>query len=496
MAEKLLLMIQYECHRAEIPIPWDTIVHRIQPGSSGPAATQMLNKLRDILVVEGHMIPPPLGKTTIPQDPTIRGFIRDFTKEAPNAVRVVGWTEKIINRKESYKEPGVVCGSGNYVRDSSGRRSITGRNKQRPRVKLPEDYLKAQEEAKKSVSKSRRQRCERSKRAKCDGEERSELADPADLPSDEEWDPKVTKKAKTARRPRNSAVKVEPQSDGEAASVISASSIMHFGSNDEATPKDRSLTIKLLLSPEKLAMFPAGTSGPTISGSNAMEIDSMNGYDDDATDADIEYAAADEEYDEVDEAYEEVAEGGDQQDEHQFLSPRSLFEKQFAGLPDISYRGPFEHGTLDEYRAAIEAGTDPKLNGRKYKNRSEGVYPNLVSPSGHMTYAESVAYAQASSQASDFQPATEALFTNANSFAGAGIHHPIPTHLNLKFGALGLDPSDDPFVDRSIHTPPHAPLPFDMAQQLAGNCTPPYHTFAPQVSSSVSPKLSHCFVFD
>jgi hypothetical protein len=456
----------------------------------------MINKLRDILIVEGHMIPPPLGKTNVPRDPTIRALVRDFSSQDPEKIRVVRWDEKVEHRKESYQEPGVIRGSGNYVRASDGRRSTTSNNKKRPKMKLPDEYLKSQKEAKMGVQKnSQRKRREKGKRSKGNLEERDELADPADLPSDEEWNPKVTKKAKNSRRPRKSAVKVEPQSDGGAADFNSALSMMRFGSNDATVSKHRSLPIKLPISPEKLAKWPAGSSGTPVSETQTMQIDSTVDYEDDATEADIQYAEDDEAYEEVDEDYEEPAEDGVHQEELQFVSPNSLFKKHFGELPDISYRGLFEHGTLDEYSAAIKAGTDPKLNGQKYKKSSSFITSNLASPLVHMTYAESVALAQANSQPSNLLSAADALFTNANSFAAAGIHLPVPMHLNSQFGALGLD-SDDPFEDHPVHTPQYAPQPYDMAEQIAKNHTPPYPTFGSQISSFVSSALSGCFVFD
>ena len=100
MIEKLILHVQYECHRRGLQIPWDHVVHRLSPGSSGPSALQYLNKLRDVLVIEGHMVPPLLGKVTVKQDPSIRGYIRDMNDEIPTTTRTVRWDEKCEDRKE------------------------------------------------------------------------------------------------------------------------------------------------------------------------------------------------------------------------------------------------------------------------------------------------------------------------------------------------------------------------------------------------------------
>jgi hypothetical protein len=107
MIEKLMLHIQYECHRRGIIIPWDHIVHRLNPGSSGPSALQHLNKMRDVLVTEGHLVPPLLGKVTVKQDPSIRGFVRDMDAELPTTTRIVRWDEPIEDRKEYVSSPSI-----------------------------------------------------------------------------------------------------------------------------------------------------------------------------------------------------------------------------------------------------------------------------------------------------------------------------------------------------------------------------------------------------
>ncbi|TQS35545.1 hypothetical protein Golomagni_04034 [Golovinomyces magnicellulatus] len=131
MMEKLLLNIQYECFKAKIRIPWDEIVHRLEPyvtsqnfhhqhivdlkhrGCSGPSAVQMLNKMRDVLIVEGHMIPPAMGNGIQP-DPDIRGYVRDLDSEFPGGTRILRWTESYPNASRSLSDSGFVRGSGNY----------------------------------------------------------------------------------------------------------------------------------------------------------------------------------------------------------------------------------------------------------------------------------------------------------------------------------------------------------------------------------------------
>lgn len=100
MIEKLLLHVHYECHRRGLNIPWDHVVHRLSPGSSGSSALQHLTKLRDVLTAEGHMVPPLLGKVTVKQDPSIRGYVRDMSSEIKTMTRIVCWDEHIEDRKE------------------------------------------------------------------------------------------------------------------------------------------------------------------------------------------------------------------------------------------------------------------------------------------------------------------------------------------------------------------------------------------------------------
>ncbi|KAL1903645.1 hypothetical protein Sste5346_000274 [Sporothrix stenoceras] len=80
MDAKLLLTIYYECARYNVEIPWDAIAHRLHPGSSGSAILQHLGRLRNVVFVNGHMVPPDLPKgSSNSQDPSLyvlRGFVR------------------------------------------------------------------------------------------------------------------------------------------------------------------------------------------------------------------------------------------------------------------------------------------------------------------------------------------------------------------------------------------------------------------------------------
>ena len=104
MSEKLLLHIQYECTRHGINLPWDLIAHRLNPGSSGGAIVQWLNRLRGTLVAEGHLVPPigqkPGSKVVVNQE--IRGYVRKFPDgDDTISTRAVMFSEPLEDRKHN-----------------------------------------------------------------------------------------------------------------------------------------------------------------------------------------------------------------------------------------------------------------------------------------------------------------------------------------------------------------------------------------------------------
>lgn len=116
MIEKLFLHLIYECHRADVALPWQEIMKRFAPNSTPESAMQQLNRVRETLISEGHMVPPLLGRRSVAQKPDVRGIIRDMAQENPKATREVDWQEDIIDRSESLVVSGVVRGSGRYPR--------------------------------------------------------------------------------------------------------------------------------------------------------------------------------------------------------------------------------------------------------------------------------------------------------------------------------------------------------------------------------------------
>jgi hypothetical protein len=265
MMEKLLVFLLYECHQRSVPIPWDHIVHRLQPGSSGPSAVQYIEKMRYKLIAEGHIVPPTKTKPYLPMDPNVRALVRADPNGPPGKVRIVRWDEHIEHLKKSLDNPGISNGSGRYRRGPDGRRSTAGARRDEPQLKVeyPEEYLANAKAIADSVSaektKARRQRAKDKKRkrmeqSQSDAEERGEVADPADLTEDSEYVP-VAKKTRTRRSLRKSRSKVETRDEVEEEHTTYA--VMQFGSTDEVTSNGTSsLPIKLSISSEKLATKP------------------------------------------------------------------------------------------------------------------------------------------------------------------------------------------------------------------------------------------------
>jgi hypothetical protein len=93
MFEKALLHMIYELHRRGIKIPYDAVAKRLTIFGSGNAFKQALNKRRDVLLAEGHLVPPALQKIDLMTEANIRGYVRDLTSDNPFQARVLKWKE-------------------------------------------------------------------------------------------------------------------------------------------------------------------------------------------------------------------------------------------------------------------------------------------------------------------------------------------------------------------------------------------------------------------
>ncbi|TGO09939.1 hypothetical protein BTUL_0149g00180 [Botrytis tulipae] len=264
MAEKLIQCINYECRRQGLNIPWDDIAHRMDPGSSAAAAMQYINKMRETLIPEGHLVPPPFAKKNT-VNPKVRGIIRDMKSDDPKATREVTWDEEIEHPKESLTIPGVTRGSGTYRRD----RARWQNNKASIVEETPAKSLSSRQRPEKRASEAKTEQKEKSFMVK---KERSESIDPAEMPSDEDYDPGNRLKIKGHRK-RKVKVKTERRydldktSDSEGESFgysedddfIAETPCKKLAGNDAKTPL-ASLPLKLKISPDKLKKFAVGTS--------------------------------------------------------------------------------------------------------------------------------------------------------------------------------------------------------------------------------------------
>ncbi|QSZ33732.1 hypothetical protein DSL72_005303 [Monilinia vaccinii-corymbosi] len=266
MMEKLILHIVFECRRSGIVLPWNSIAHRLCPGSSGTAAQQYLNRLREVLITEGHLVPPPLAKTT-DYDSTIRGYIRDMDAEDPKITRPVAWDEEVADLKESLVIPGVFRGSGTYRRDKN---RLPG-NKASIAEETPTKMTRTDTRPNKQLTNSKAGTKEKSSKIK----ERSESLDPAEMPSDEDYNPGNRLNIKGSRKRKvkvKSERKYETDEDSDNVSEFEDESFGYSDNNKylEETPSKKkgsekhmmtpvaSMPVELSLSPDVLSQFPAG----------------------------------------------------------------------------------------------------------------------------------------------------------------------------------------------------------------------------------------------
>ncbi|KAK1777875.1 hypothetical protein QBC45DRAFT_393832 [Copromyces sp. CBS 386.78] len=222
MAEKLLLHIQYECSRYRVDIPWDSIAHRLHPGSTGSAIHQHLNRLRSHLIAEGHLVPPICQKpgSRVFVDPHIRGYVR-ANQENPDdqlTTRPVRFDEPLEDRKfnlpdavENFGRGGGGGGGNNYGGGGSGSGTGTprGSGNGTPLGRTPGGILAGVGPiGDNGIGSSGGSGCGgggrmRASRGSARGVvkiKREPSPDPADLDSDEEYRPGAKKVPKSAAR--------------------------------------------------------------------------------------------------------------------------------------------------------------------------------------------------------------------------------------------------------------------------------------------------------
>ncbi|KAI1007618.1 hypothetical protein K3495_g613 [Podosphaera aphanis] len=384
MMEKLLLNVQYECFKAKLRIPWDEIVHRLEPGCSGPSAVQMLNKLRDVLITEGHMIPPAMGNGIQP-DPDVRGYVRDLESGIPGSTRILRWDENYPNASESLCDSGFVRGSGNYrkvVTKGGAFNKIPRTIEERgyARKVIPEEaYGSASSRIQTSgrtTEKANQTRVSRGKPRslwkkpgpKIGSKSRSKslptssshtslsLGDTfPDTGADPETEFDHPSSAKTSVREHSmnggtcsdncdcAQQKLEFRSSSPAkkstvkAEVSDIKLEKHFhGVQDEY--------LKIHLSPAKLARI---DNDLPVYNCNPLSIHPISGVD--------------------------MAAVYENNKQKLPKTPMQLFLGEYSSkkIHDQQYKGVQEHGTLEDFARALASGTDPRLNGWSYLNLAE-----------------------------------------------------------------------------------------------------------------------------
>ncbi|KAK2624210.1 hypothetical protein QTJ16_006160 [Diplocarpon rosae] len=348
MIEKLLLCLQYECHKAQINLPWDKAVHRLNVGSSGTSALQHLSKTRDQLTMEGHMTPPALGRNTADNPATLRGFTRDMEAECANANRAVRWSEEVIHPKKNLDDSGIIKGSGNYRGNPKEDRVQAIKNQageNGSRIRIPAEVIAeaaAAKAARKGPKRAYKRRAPKAKKEKTPELGSDDEIDPTELNSDDEYHPSH-KKGSGGRTSRFN-------NEDPFASPTPKSS-MRKTSRKNRRP---SLIMKLSVSSESAKQKLQLDEGPansqhTIESQSALQSDYFRGTDETlsgallhATDTDGNSRSA--------------------------LAHTSGTVGEFGKLSSepFNYQGKEIHGEMHEYMAAIMDGSDPLQNGTEY----------------------------------------------------------------------------------------------------------------------------------
>ncbi|KAH6669886.1 hypothetical protein B0J14DRAFT_565664 [Halenospora varia] len=360
MYEKILLMIIFETFRDGYQIPWDRVVQRLSPGSTGASAVQHFNRLRYILLSEGHLVPPPLGKLGSVAPPYIRGYVRDMESENIYATRVVQWDEKVEDRKESLEIPGLVRGSGNYRKSEKVKpKPVAQVKKEAVAAKKPE-HVTPEDKVQPEAKTPKRVRAPRARVNKAPPKLKDE-ADPAELDSEDDYTPGAVKRCRRSTRKRT-VIKPELVSDDDTVNdetfadadtevendVFCATPKMNSGTSTPMSQPRSSLRVKLGVDSKKLSKFPAGESG--VCGFKSMLSSSLASRRNSTVDL-----GEDSDGDE------------DMRDSPSFKASTRLHS---------SYAGPLVHGSIDEVVAKFKQGDSSHGSGDMFNN---DLFPNVKS---------------------------------------------------------------------------------------------------------------------
>lgn len=378
MVEKLLLHLQYECHRAGIKLPWDNVVERLSTGSSGTSALQHINKMRDVLITEGHMVPPLLGKYSVPQDLTVRGYIRDLDAEKPTDTKVVRWGEKVEDRKTNLEVEGVIRGSGNYRRATTASTYQRGLSKALEKTQkatgMRRNRLPAELREARDVSNGTTGTPKKVKREASVVFSRAASVDPAELDSDAEYDPSASKQKgkyglRNSAKPKSKSKVERSDDEGEEdadqpvrrAVAVNTPQNKRLKRHDQGqgliTPPSTKL-VTLHIRPHLLKRF--ALKNQLLEAVVDLDDDHLGDMKDGFEDSS--------DYDAEDHADSEAFEEYGSSDAQYLRTPVHPLAHDIVG--PLGYQGMDMHGTKAQYDQAIKNGLDPKVNGLKYRQAS------------------------------------------------------------------------------------------------------------------------------
>lgn len=340
MVEKLLMHLMYESHRVGIKLPWDQAVTRLCPGSTGQTAVQMLQKLRDILIAEGHMVPPLMGKGQRVSDKNIRGYVRDMSSTTPTDVKVLCWGDPWEDRKENLIIPDVVRGSGNYkkLEKYQPASSTTVEKLAKPtdgsrRNRLPAEVIEAAKQKEAVETKRKAERRSKRNTLKANSSKKSSSTSSTTArgslvgESDDEYKPGAKRaKASGRKRARRSTKKFESSDDDDHNDFDFDS---HFNFDDHDMMEDDESIAQPL---NNLPVVISEWEVPELHKQPSAEI----GHNSSSSFSDYDY-------------------DDDEEEEEPVENP--------------VYQGPEIHGTPQQWLECIEHGIDPTINGTKF-------YPN------------------------------------------------------------------------------------------------------------------------
>jgi hypothetical protein len=406
--------------------------------------------MRDILITEGHMVPPLLGKASVPQDPTVRGYIRDMDAEKPTDTKAVRWGEKVEDRKANLEVEGVIRGSGNYRRGLSKALEKTQKATGMRRNRVPVELRGTRDVSNETAGPKNKKMKREAFASKVSS--RAVSPDPAELASDEEYNPFATKKKGKYGLRKNakpiSKYKIEDSDDEMEEEVeepvggpirptftVNTPQAQRLKGHDQGhglitPPSTRSKIVVLSLQPEALRQFSPGT------GLKNEILEEEAGLD-------AKHSGNDMEQD-----FEGHSDDGAEDDDSDAFGPYgSLQHKTPVHLlardiyRDLGYQGMDIHGTRAQYDQAMKDGLNPKVNGLKYKQVAVANQKGSVVAENRATTVYSLPVPPAYPSGGVRKPVSPLAGTSASAFFPFGSPNgKISTASTTNYHSLGETP--------------------------------------------------------